>query len=165
MRAVDTNVLVQLITRDDARQVEVAEEFVARGAWVSQVVLVETIWMLGAAYGIDHAGIARAIGMLLDHDRLTIQDSDVVTAALSTYRKRPSLGFSDCLVVEVARKAGHLPLGTFDRNLSRLEGVEKLQISRGRGPRVGHGWGHGWGQVGKMKNSRRLAQVGKMKDS
>jgi hypothetical protein len=29
-------------------------------------------------------------------------------------------------MVEVARKAGHLPLGTFDRNLAKLEGAEKL---------------------------------------
>ena len=34
VRAVDTNILVRLITRDDARQVAVAEAFVARGAWV-----------------------------------------------------------------------------------------------------------------------------------
>jgi predicted nucleic-acid-binding protein len=46
--------------------------------------------------------------------------------ALEQYRRRPALGFSDCLVLEVARKAGHLPLGTFHRNLSRLEGAEKL---------------------------------------
>jgi predicted nucleic acid-binding protein len=36
------------------------------------------------------------------------------------------LGFSDCLVLEIARKAGHLPLGTFDRNLSKLDGAQKL---------------------------------------
>ncbi|HEX6160664.1 MAG TPA: hypothetical protein VF111_10890 [Thermoanaerobaculia bacterium] len=43
MRAVDTNVLVRLITRDDPSQVKVAEEFVAKGAWVSHLVLAETI--------------------------------------------------------------------------------------------------------------------------
>jgi predicted nucleic acid-binding protein len=36
------------------------------------------------------------------------------------------LGFSDCLVLEVARKAGHLPLGTFDREMAKLDGVQKL---------------------------------------
>ena len=41
MRAVDTNVLVRLVTRDDAKQVAVAEAFVARGAWVPHLVLVE----------------------------------------------------------------------------------------------------------------------------
>jgi len=29
-------------------------------------------------------------------------------------------------VLEVARKAGHLPLGTFDRELGKLEGAQKL---------------------------------------
>jgi hypothetical protein len=29
-------------------------------------------------------------------------------------------------MLEVARKAGHLPLGTFDRNLGKLEGAERL---------------------------------------
>ena len=64
--------------------------------------------------------------MLLSHESLTIQDADVVTAALKSFRERPALGFSDCLILEVARKAGHLPLGTFDRNLSKLEGTERL---------------------------------------
>ena len=41
MRAVDTNVLVRLVTRDDAKQVAVAEAFVARGAWVPHLVLAE----------------------------------------------------------------------------------------------------------------------------
>jgi predicted nucleic acid-binding protein len=55
-----------------------------------------------------------------------IQDSDVVAAALQHLRKRPALGFSDCLILEVARKAGHLPLGTFDGDLGKLEGAQKL---------------------------------------
>jgi hypothetical protein len=36
------------------------------------------------------------------------------------------LGFSDCLVLAIARKAGHLPLGTFDRNLGKVTGTHKL---------------------------------------
>lgn len=64
--------------------------------------------------------------MLLNHRDLTLQDSDGVAAALDRYRKRPALGFSHCLMLEVARKAGHLPLGTFDRELSRLDGAERL---------------------------------------
>jgi hypothetical protein len=42
-----------------------------------------------------------------------------VAAALDLFRARPALGFSDCLVLQLARKAGHLPLGTFDRGLCR----------------------------------------------
>jgi hypothetical protein len=47
-------------------------------------------------------------------------------AALAHYLERPAIGFSDCLVLEIARQAGHLPLGTFDRNLSKLDGAERL---------------------------------------
>jgi predicted nucleic-acid-binding protein len=65
--------------------------------------------------------------MLLNHKDLTLQDSDLVTSALEHFRKRRALGFSDCLVFEIARKTGHLPLGTFDRNLAKLSGVEHLK--------------------------------------
>jgi predicted nucleic-acid-binding protein len=64
--------------------------------------------------------------MLLNHRDLTLEGSEVVASAVEVFRKRPALGFSDCLMLEAARKAGHLPLGTFDRGLGRLEGAETL---------------------------------------
>ncbi len=126
MRAVDTNVLVRLATADDAKQMAAAEEFVAKGAWVSHLVLAETIWVLSTTYGLGTAEIGTAVEMFLDHNDLTLQDADAVTAALAHYRRRPALGFSDCLVLEIARKAGHLPLGTFDRDLGKLDGAHRL---------------------------------------
>jgi predicted nucleic-acid-binding protein len=65
--------------------------------------------------------------MLLNHNDLTLQDADVVAAALDHFRKRPALGFSDCLLVETARKAGHKPIGTFDRRLAKLPDVQLLR--------------------------------------
>ncbi len=127
MRAVDTNVLVRLVVRDDANQVRVAEEFVASGAWVSQLVLTETMWVLDAVYGRTPEQIATAVDMLLNHQQLTVQDADVVSAAIETFRKRPLLGFSDCLVLESARKVGNLPLGAFDRDLAKLDDALRLQ--------------------------------------
>jgi predicted nucleic-acid-binding protein len=126
MRAVDTNVLVRLLERDDADEAQAAEEFIALGAWISHIVLAETLWVLEAVFDRSPARIATTVEMLLDHQTLVIQDAAVVASALERFRKRPSLGFSDCLVVEVARKAGHLPVGTFDRHLAKLEGVSSL---------------------------------------
>jgi predicted nucleic-acid-binding protein len=126
MRAVDTNILVRLATRDDAQQTAAAEAFVTAGAWVPQIVLVEAMWVLVSVYDLGPEKIATAVEMFLNHRDLTIQDADTVEAALEQFRKRPALGFSDCLILEVARKAGHLPLGTFDRNLGKLEGTHKL---------------------------------------
>lgn len=127
MHAVDTNVLVRLITRDDGKQAAAAEAFVAKGAWVSHLVLAETTWVLSAAYELPAAKIAVAVEMLLNHRDLAVQDPDVVAAALENFRAKPALGFSDCLVLEIARKAGHLPLGTFDKALSKLDGAQRLQ--------------------------------------
>jgi len=126
MRAVDTNVLVRLVTRDDARQAASADAFIRKGAWVSLLALTEAVWVLAAVYERRAAGLVTAIEMLLNHEHLVLQDADAVEAALDLFRSRPSLGFSDCLMLQVARKAGHLPLGTFDRGLGKVEGAQKI---------------------------------------
>jgi predicted nucleic-acid-binding protein len=126
MRAIDTNVLVRIITRDDTRQAAAADIFVERGAWVSILALAEASWVLDTAYELTAADLATAIDMLRNHQDLTIQDPELVAAALDLFRQRPGLGFSDCLMLELARKAGHLPLGTFDRDLGKVEGTQKL---------------------------------------
>ena len=51
MRAIDTNVLVRLLTRDDDRQAAAADGFTSKGAWVSHIVLVESTWVLAQRSG------------------------------------------------------------------------------------------------------------------
>ena len=126
MRAVDTNVLVRLITRDDSRQVASADSFIEKGAWVSVLTLAEATWVLATVYELSPEDLSKAIEMLLNHRDLVMQDPETVAAALDLFRAKPSLGFSDCLMLHLARKAGHLPLGTFDRNLAKVEGTQKL---------------------------------------
>ena len=50
MRAVDTNVLVRLMTRDNAKQVATADAFVANGAWVPHLAIAEATWVLASVY-------------------------------------------------------------------------------------------------------------------
>ena len=94
---------------------------------MSHLVLAEALWVLDAVYDRTAAQIAAAVDRLLNHKELTIQDAEVVADALEHFKKRPALGFSDCLVLEIARKAGHIPLGTFDRNPSKLDGTKRLE--------------------------------------
>lgn len=126
MRAVDTNVIVRLITRDDLRQSASAEAFIEQGAWISVLAITEAMWVLSAVYQLSAAEVATAIEMLLNHRSLTLQERDAVASALDLFRARPSLGFSDCLMLQLARKAGNLPLGTFDRGLAKVEGTQRL---------------------------------------
>jgi predicted nucleic-acid-binding protein len=126
MRAVDTNVLVRLITQDDSSQAQTAADFVKAGAWVSHIVLVETIWVLRSVYNLNHTRIQAVIETLLNNVNLSVQDTEVVTEALEEYSRHPKLGFSDCLIVQIARRAGHEPVGTFDKSLSKLTGTQRL---------------------------------------
>jgi predicted nucleic-acid-binding protein len=90
------------------------------------LVLAETIWVLDSVYELSREQIATAVEMLLNHRDLTVQDGEVVSSALVHYRKRSTVDFSDCLVLEIARKAGHLPVGTFDRDFAKLDDVRRL---------------------------------------
>ena len=96
------------------------------GAWVSLLALAEATWMLATVYELSSKDLIRAIEMLLNHRDLVLQDGETVAGGLERFRAKPALGFSACLMVESARKAGHLPLGTFDRKLAKVEGDQKL---------------------------------------
>jgi predicted nucleic-acid-binding protein len=126
MLAVDTNILVRLLARDDVKQAKLADLFVANGAWVSHLVLAETLWVLMSAYNRSPSQLTAVLDILLAHESLVLQDADTVSAALTHFQSKPALGFSDCLVLEIARKAGHVPLGTFDKALSKLANTQKL---------------------------------------
>ena len=82
--------------------------------------------MLASVYELSSKDLAKVIEMLLHHRDLVLQDSETVAAALELFRAKPALGFADCLMLQLARKAGHLPLSTFDRNLSKVKGTQKL---------------------------------------
>ena len=118
--------LVRLLARDDSKEAKAADQFIAKGAWVSRLVLAETLWALQAVYNRTAAQLAAALNLLLEEESLALQDAETIKAALRQLQLKPALGFSDCLVLETARKAGHLPLGTFDKVLAKLDGAQKL---------------------------------------
>jgi predicted nucleic-acid-binding protein len=127
MLAIDTNILVRLIARDDPGQAGTAERYVNKGGWISHLVLAESLWVLGSVYDLSRDQISTAIEMLLNHENLTLQDAEVVVSALDQYREHAAVEFSDCLVLEIARKAGHLPMATFDRQFAKLNDVQRLR--------------------------------------
>jgi predicted nucleic acid-binding protein len=126
MRAADTNILLRLLLRDDPRQTAAAETFVRDGVWISHLVLAEAAWRLESVYGFEPARIAEAVEKLLDNPVVAIQDIDVVLAALAHFKAKSGIELADCLILEIARKAGHSPLGSFDRKFAKLPGVEQI---------------------------------------
>jgi predicted nucleic-acid-binding protein len=98
---------------------------VEKGAWVSHLALAEATWVLAAVYELGATAIATAVEML-HHRDLTLEASEVVSNALETFCKRPALGFSDCLMLEVAQGGAPAARSLLDRKPGKLEDAEKL---------------------------------------
>lgn len=129
MRAVDTNVLVRLFVANDPKQTAWAKNFIGAGAWISHLVLAETIWVLTSFYAMERKRIVLAVETLLSNNLLTVQDRETVADALLLFRSKRGVDFSDCLILTTARRHGHAPLGTFDAKLARLDGTQRIGSS------------------------------------
>ena len=61
MRAVDTNVLVRFLTRDDQQQAARARKVMEQGVFIPKTVLLETEWVLRYTYEFDRTAVAEAL--------------------------------------------------------------------------------------------------------
>ncbi len=128
MQAVDTNVLVRALTGDDPGQSPAAAAFIQGHApvWVSHVVLVETVWVLESVYDCGKPQLVEALKRMVDNKDLALEDPAVLRSALALYESKGKVHFEDCLILEIARQSGHLPLATFDKALGKCEGAQTV---------------------------------------
>jgi len=122
MRSVDASLLVGSLAG-----LEAAEGFIrAEGpVWISHLVLAEAVRLLESGYGRSRPQLAEALAMILDNKDLVLEDTLVARAALEGYRG--GLDFEDALALEVARKAGHLPMATLREALGAIPGTVLLR--------------------------------------
>jgi predicted nucleic-acid-binding protein len=84
MTAVDTNVVVRLLTGDDPKQAAAARSLFASGPiWIAKTVLLETGWVLRSLYGYDESAIHEAFMKLLGLKNVHMEDEPSVAAALA----------------------------------------------------------------------------------
>jgi predicted nucleic-acid-binding protein len=96
MTAVDTNVVVRLLTADDPEQAAAARSvFAGDFVWIGRTVLLETAWVLSSAYGFEDSAIRDALARLLGLPNVQTEDISSVTAALNLNAQ--SLDFADAL--------------------------------------------------------------------
>lgn len=124
MIALDTNVLVRLLTNDDARQAAKAEKWLLDNAtprspaYVDHIVLCELGWVLERSYGYERDLVHAAIDALLQHSSIRVEAPDLVRQALD-WHEAGSADFSDYLLAARAQAAGFAPVLTFDRKAAR----------------------------------------------
>jgi predicted nucleic-acid-binding protein len=84
MLAVDTNILVRIITNDNPDQAASAKAaLTSEPVWIAKTVLLETAWVLTYYYNFDDAAIRNAYVNLLGIPNFQAEDADAVAAALA----------------------------------------------------------------------------------
>ena len=78
--------------------------------------------MLEGSYGFNRVTVATALMDLTASESLVVEDADDVAVAAYRYRQGGA-DCSDLMILAAARRAGAVPLFTFDRDLSRLAGA------------------------------------------
>lgn len=131
MIGLDTNVLVRYLAQDDPKQTAAATRLsgslsAESPAFVSQVVLVETVWVLQSRYAADASQIGRVVETLLRTDVIEVERADVVWRALRRFRQDQG-DFPDALVSELAHVAGCKQIFSFDRGAVKRSGMTLLE--------------------------------------
>jgi len=128
MISVDTNVLVRILVNDPS---EPAQNSLARSlaktvgrVFVSQIVQIETVWVLESAYGFKKPQVLTVLQGMRDKKSLLLQHADHFAVALQQFTVS-NAGFADCLILAESQHED-LQLWTFDRKLGKLQGACRL---------------------------------------
>lgn len=116
MHAVDTNVLVRLLTGDDAAQTKRAAALFRKEAiFIPVTVLLETEWVLRRLYRLDRMVVVNAFRKLSGLDNVEIDQPLVVTQALQCCED--GMDFADAL--HLASSQNSKKFATFDEQMKK----------------------------------------------
>jgi predicted nucleic-acid-binding protein len=119
--AIDTNVVVRLLTNDDPAQAARAADLLARErVLVPKTVLLETEWVLRYSYELPQPVVLAAFRKLLGLPQVVAEDATAIARALELYEG--GMDFADALHLASARDA--TAFATFDTRLAKRAGRE-----------------------------------------
>jgi predicted nucleic-acid-binding protein len=114
MIAVDTNLLVRLLTKDDPGQAKRAAKIMgSEDILIPKTVMLETEWVLRHAYGIDKKAIVEGFKKMMGLRNVSVEDQQTVSQAVSWYES--GLDFADALHLASSTRANRFV--TFDNAL------------------------------------------------
>jgi predicted nucleic-acid-binding protein len=123
MIALDTNVVLRILVRDDLAQTDAAISFLERHAglrfFLADLVVLETVWTLARLYRYPRGDIVRAIRSLMLKQDVDFENRMRIQDALAHYADGGD--FADRLLLSIAREHGCTALASFDADLGRRE--------------------------------------------
>jgi predicted nucleic-acid-binding protein len=130
--AIDTNVLVRLLVRDDEAQFNAARQLVEQAEAAGEPLLIvlgallETEWVLRSRYRLDKPAIAATFARLLETDGVAFEHEPTVEEALYIWNQHAGADFADCLLNARAAQLGRTRFVTFDAGAAKLPRGELL---------------------------------------
>ncbi|MDR3435304.1 type II toxin-antitoxin system VapC family toxin [Telmatospirillum sp.] len=116
MRAIDTNIVVRLLTADDPEQAIAAKRIIEAGdIFVGVTVLLEVEWVLRAGYGFGTTQIASALRGLAGLPGMSVEEPTLLATALEWLEG--GMDFADAL--HLARSGHCTAFVTFDRKFAK----------------------------------------------
>lgn len=135
MIALDTNVVIRLVTADDPVQLAAAREIFKSGdLWICKTALLETEWVLRYSYELSRAALGAVLRGLLGYPPLRVEDRNAVLRALALYDR--GMDFADAL--HLVSSGESEKFATFDRPLAKaargFEGVPSVELVGKKAP-------------------------------
>ncbi len=132
MKALDTNVLVRFLVRDDERQAKIIYRIFKQvesdkeALFVPLLVVLETIWVLESVYEISRQEILESINELLLMPILEFEAQPAIQSFVSSAEKT-KMNLSDLLIAHSSRFSGCECVLTFDKRASNFDLFELLR--------------------------------------
>lgn len=126
MTAVDTNIIVRLLTGDDAAQCQKARGiFESDTVFIPDTVILETEWVLRFAYKFAPTAISAAFAKLLGLPNVRVARPDLIAKAIEWHRQ--GLDFADAL--HLAASQDQTRFLTFDAKLvKKAKGIAGCRV-------------------------------------
>ena len=126
MIAIDTNILVRFLTRDDKLQHAKAEKiFRAQSVFIPDTVFLETEWVLRFSYGFQPDAVTSSFKKLLGLPNVQVNDQDLLHKAIEWHEA--GLDFADTLHLAACSHCTRLV--TFDNSfIKKAKGLTKCKV-------------------------------------
>ena len=130
MISIDTNVLVRVLVNDaeETEQVNAARHAVsnAQEVFISQIVQVETIWVLSKGYKLKKQELIALLKHLSENATYHLEKEESFLQAIAMY-KEGRADFSDYLILADARERS-LKVVTFDKRFARTKDTILVEV-------------------------------------
>ena len=128
MTAIDTNIIIRLLTHDDHNQFQKAKKLMSREEiFIPDTVILETEWVLRFAYNFKKHEVCSGLRKLFGLPNIVLQNADIVALALNWYKE--ALDFADAFHLAYSQHCS--TLATFDKKfIKAANGLSSCSIQR-----------------------------------